>query len=221
MSYSLSRQYTAEALGTAFLLAIGVGSGIMGERLAGSNQAIALLCSTLATGSGLIVLIRWFGPISGAHLNPVVTLFFLFRKEMELHRAFGYVLMQLMGAIIGVWAAHLMFGEPLLQVSHTLRSGLPQGFAECVATFGLLGCIAGVQRAEPSFTPTAVGLYITSAYWFTASTSFANPAVTLARCFTDTFSGIAPVSMPWFLAGQGAGLLVAYFFLNWFLHEET
>ena len=200
----------AEGLGTALLLAIVVGSGIMGERLADGNDAIALLGNTLATGAGLVVLITVFGPLSGAHFNPVVTLVMALRREIGAGLAAAYALAQTVGAVLGVWVAHLMFAVPVLELSTKLRDGPAQVFAEAVATFGLILTIVGTQRARAEFTPTAVGLYITSAYWFTASTSFANPAVTLARSLTDSFAGIAPGSAPGFIAGQVVGALAAW-----------
>lgn len=215
----MPRRLTAEFIGTAMLLAIVIGSGIMGERLAGGNTAIALLGNTLATGAGLIVLIHMFGPISGAHFNPAVTLAVLIRREMRIGDAMRYVAAQLGGAVAGVWAAHAMFAEPILQVSTKARDGLAQGFAESVATFGLIGTILSVQRHRPEFTPVAVGLYITAAYWFTASTSFANPAVTIARSLSDSFAGIAPHSVPMFVAGQLAGTVAALALFGW-LHKE-
>ncbi|HEY6868315.1 MAG TPA: MIP/aquaporin family protein [Novosphingobium sp.] len=214
---STSRLFVAEALGTGLLLAIVVGSGIMGARLSGGNDAIALLGNALATGAGLVVLIHVFGPISGAHFNPVVTLAALFARQRSSGQALVMLTAQFLGALLGVWAAHLMFGEPVLQVSAKLRSGGAQVFAEAVATFGLIGTILGTQRARPEFTPMAVGLYITSAYWFTASTSFANPAVTLARSLSDTFAGIAPASAPGFIAGQVAGGLAGMIVFEWLL----
>jgi len=217
---STSRLFVAEALGTALLLAIVVGSGIMGARLAGGNDAIALLGNTLATGAGLVVLIHVFGPISGAHFNPVVTLAALFARQRTARQALVMLAAQFLGGLIGVWAAHLMFGEAVLQVSAKLRSGGAQVFAEAVATFGLIGTILGTQRARPEFTPVAVGLYITSAYWFTASTSFANPAVTLARSLSDTFAGIAPASVPGFIAGQVAGGLAGVAVFEWLLAKQ-
>ena len=217
---STSRLFVAEALGTALLLAIVVGSGIMGARLAGGNDAIALLGNTLATGAGLVVLIHVFGPISGAHFNPVVTLAALFARQRTARQALVMLAAQFLGGLIGVWAAHLMFGEAVLQVSAKLRSGGAQVFAEAVATFGLIGTILGTQRARPEFTPVAVGLYITSAYWFTASTSFANPAVTLARSLSDTFAGIAPASVPGFIAGQVAGGLAGVVVFEWLLAKQ-
>ncbi len=216
-----SRRFVSELLGTALLLAIVVGSGIMGERLAGGNDAIALLGNTLATGAGLVVLIHVFGPVSGAHFNPAVTLVALVRRDLGADDALRYLAAQFTGAVLGVWLAHAMFAEPLLQVSPKLREGWPQGLAEAVATFGLIGTIMGTVRSRPEFTPVAVGLYITSAYWFTASTSFANPAVTLARSLTASFAGIAPQSVPMFLAGQVAGAAFGAVLFGWLLKEEN
>jgi glycerol uptake facilitator-like aquaporin len=212
-----ARRLVAEGLGTALLLAIVIGSGIMGERLAGGNDAIALLGNTLATGAGLVVLIVVFGPLSGAHFNPAVTLVFALRREIGPALAGAYVAVQALGAVLGVWAAHLMFKEPVWQVSAKLRAGPAQAFAEAVATFGLIVTILGCVRLRPAFTPMAVGLYITAAYWFTASTSFANPAVTLARSLSDSFAGIAPASVPGFLAGQLVGALAAAALMAWLL----
>lgn len=212
-----AHRIAAEALGTALLLAIVVGSGIMGERLAGGNDAVALLGNTLSTGAGLVVLITVFGPISGAHFNPAVSLAFALRRELPWRTAALYVVAQCVGAVLGVFAAHAMFAEPILQVSAKLRDGPAQVFAEAVATFGLVLTILGTLRFRPDFTPAAVGLYITSAYWFTASTSFANPAVTLARSLSDTFAGIAPSSAPGFWLGQLAGTLLAVAFAAWLL----
>ena len=219
-TFSLSRRVVSEVLGTALLLAIVIGSGIMGEGLAGGNDAIALLGNTLATGAGLVVLITIFGPVSGAHFNPAVTLVFLMRREISAAFAGLYVLAQIVGALLGVWVAHLMFEEPVWQVSAKLREGPAQAFSEFVATFGLIGTILGALRFRPDFTPIAVGLYITAAYWFTASTSFANPAVTLARSLSDTFAGIAPSSIPSFMAAQLAGALVAAVLFKWLLRGD-
>lgn len=216
----MTRRIVAEGVGTAFLLAIVVGSGIMGERLAGGNAAVALMANAIATGAGLVVLIHMFGPVSGAHFNPAVTLTFLLRGEADRRTAAAYVAAQFAGAVLGVWAAHAMFAEPLLQVSTRSRPGIAQGFAECVATFGLIGTILATPRSRPDFTPVAVGLYITAAYWFTASTSFANPAVTVARGLSDTFAGIAPASVPSFIAGQIAGTLAAVGFFGWLFRKE-
>jgi glycerol uptake facilitator-like aquaporin len=202
------------------LLAVVVGSGIMGQRLAGGNDAIALLGNTIATGAGLVVLIHMLGPVSGAHFNPAVTLAVLIQRGTTARAALLYVAAQFVGAVAGVWLAHLMFAEPVLQVSSKLRDGWPQGFAEAVATFGLIGTIMTTQRSRPEVTPVAVGLYITAAYWFTASTSFANPAVTVARSLTDTFAGIVPSSVPTFIAGQFFGIFAAVIFFGWMLREE-
>jgi glycerol uptake facilitator-like aquaporin len=218
---TLPRRILAEFLGTALLLAIVVGSGIMGERLAAGNNAVALLGNTIATGAGLIVLIHLFGPISGAHFNPVVTLAALLRHQTSAHIAIRYVAAQMTGAVIGVWTAHAMFAESIFQISAKARDGLPQGFAECVATFGLIGTILGTQRHRPDVTPVAVGLYITAAYWFTASTSFANPAVTLARSLSNSFAGIAPHSAPLFIAGQFTGAIAALIVFTWLLKEDS
>jgi glycerol uptake facilitator-like aquaporin len=218
---TLRRRLAAECLGTALLLAIVVGSGIMGARLAGGNIAIALLGNTIATGAGLVVLIHVFGPVSGAHFNPAVTLAMLMRREIEARAAALYTAAQCVGGVLGVWVAHAMFAEPLWQISTKLRDGPSQGFSEFVATFGLIGTIVGTQRHRPDFTPVAVGLYIISAYWFTASTSFANPAVTIARSLSDSFAGIAPVSAPLFIAAQLAGTLAAVVTFGWLFKEEA
>lgn len=212
---SLPRRLAAEALGTAFLLATVVGSGIMAERLAGGNIAIALLGNTLPTGAILVVLILVFGPVSGAHFNPAVSLAFALRRELPWPTFAAYVAVQIAGAILGVWAAHAMFDASVLQVSTTVRTGPGQWFAEFVATFGLLTAIFGCLARSPAAIPWAVGLYITAAYWFTASTSFANPAVTLARALTDTFSGIAPAGVPAFALAQLAGAAVATALAAW------
>ena len=211
----MGRKLAAEAIGTAFLLVAVVGSGIMAERLAGGNAALALLGNTLATGAALVVLITVFGPLSGAHFNPAVTLFFALRKEIGWPLALPYILVQLAAAVLGVWLAHLMFDLPVLETSHKLREGPAQWLAEFVATFGLLMTILGGIRFAPLSTPMLVGLYITGAYWFTASTSFANPAVTLARALTDSFSGIAPGSAPGFIAAQLIAALAAVVLLPW------
>jgi glycerol uptake facilitator-like aquaporin len=219
--FSTSRRLFAEALGTALLLAIVIGSGIMGERLAGGNEAIALLGNTLSTGAGLVVLITIFGPISGAHFNPAVTLVFALRRELSWGTAAAYLCAQLAGGILGVWAAHAMFAEPILQVSAKLRDGPAQAWSEVVATFGLIATILGTIRFRPDATPVAVGLYITSAYWFTASTSFANPAVTFARALSDTFAGIAPTSAPPFIASQLIGAVLSWATFTWLLKERA
>ena len=217
----LPRRLAAELLGTALLLAIVIGSGIMGERLAGGNVAIALLGNTLSTGAGLVVLITVLGPVSGAHLNPAVTVVFALRREIASGEALAYVIAQMAGAILGVWMAHLMFAEAVLQTSSKVRDGWSQGFSEGVATFGLVTAILGSLRFRPEATPALVGLYIASAYWFTASTSFANPAVTLARAFSDSFAGIAPASVLLFVVCQVAGAWAALALGGWLFHEET
>ena len=199
----------SEALGTALLLATVVGSGIMAEELAGGNVAIALLGNTIPTGAILTVLITILGPISGAHFNPAVTLAFRLRGEITTAHALAYVTVQVLGGILGVWAAHLMFDLSVLQVSTTSRTGGAQWFAEVVATFGLVLVVLGGIRHRPEAVPMLVGLYITAAYWFTASTSFANPAVTIARSFSDTFAGIAPGDAPAFILAQCIGAAIA------------
>ena len=214
---SLSRRLTAETLGTAFLLAVVVGSGIMAERLAGGNIALALLANTVATGAGLVVLILVFGPISGAHFNPAVTLADAWQGGMPWREVPGYLLAQVVGAFAGVAMAHGMFAEPLFVASQHVRTGPDQWFSEFVATFGLLAVIWGCVRQRPSVTPFAVGLYITAAYWFTASTSFANPAVTLARAATDTFAGIRPDDVLGFVAAQLLGALAATALFRWLI----
>jgi glycerol uptake facilitator-like aquaporin len=206
---SLARRTLAEGLGTAFLLAAVVGSGIMAANLAGGNGALALLCNTLPTGAILTALILIFGPLSGAHFNPAVSLAFAVRGELPWSATGVYIAVQIVGAVVGVWAAHLMFELPLWQLSTTIRTGPAQWFAEGVATFGLGLTVLGGMAHAPAAVPYAVGLYITSAYWFTASTSFANPAVTLARSLSDTFAGIAPASVPAFIAAQLVGILTA------------
>jgi glycerol uptake facilitator-like aquaporin len=203
------KKATSEFVGTAFLLATVVGSGIMGERLAGGNVAIALLANTIATGAGLVALILTFGPISGAHFNPVVTLADAWEGGQSWSDVPIYIAAQVLGALLGVAVAHGMFGEPVFAASQHVRQGAPQLLSEFVATFGLLSVIWGVSRRSAQFTPFAVGAYITAAYWFTASTSFANPAVTLARSLTNTFSGIRPADAPGFMVAQLAGALAA------------
>ncbi|MGZ8364199.1 MAG: MIP/aquaporin family protein [Caulobacteraceae bacterium] len=220
LPYNLTRRLFAEALGSLLLLAVVVGSGIMGERLAGGNDAIALLGNTIATGAGLVVLILIFGPVSGAHFNPAVTLVFVLRREHPWREGIAYLAAQVAGAVLGVFAAHAMFAEPILQVSHKLRDGPAQAFSEFVATFGLVAVILGTLRARPDSVPATVGLYITAAYWFTASTSFANPAVTVARSLSDTFAGIAPSSAPAFLAAQVAGAMAGMAVFGWLIEER-
>jgi len=215
-----ARRLLAEGLGTTFLLATVVGSGIMGANLAGGNVALALLGNTLPTGAILAVLILIFGPVSGAHMNPAVSLAFALRRELPWREFLGYVGAQLVGAIVGVWVAHLMFDLPVWQISTHARSGPSQWFSEGVATFGLLltifGCVARAQAA----VPYAVGLYITAAYWFTASTSFANPAVTIARALSDTFSGIAPSGVVAFILAQLIGMSAAVVVRSWLWPNE-
>jgi glycerol uptake facilitator-like aquaporin len=215
MATTAVRALVAEALGTAFLLAAVVGSGIMGDRLAGGNAAIALLANSLATGAALVTLILTFGPISGGHFNPVVSVADAWQGGLPWSRVSGYVAAQLVGAFTGVVTAHLMFGEPLLAASTHVRSGPAQVFSEFVATFGLLSVIWGVSRSRGSVVPFAIAAYITAAYWFTASTSFANPAVTVARAYTDTFAGIRPADTAGFIAGQLAGGLAATALFAW------
>jgi glycerol uptake facilitator-like aquaporin len=211
----LDRRVVAEAVGTALLLAAVVGSGIMGERLAGGNVAVALLANTLATGAALVALILTFGPISGAHFNPAVTLADAWRGRLGWSVVPMYVLAQVAGAFAGVAVAHLMFDEPLFSASRHARAGLPQLVSEFVATFGLLAVIWGCVRSRAAAVPFAVAAYITAAYWFTASTSFANPAVTLARSATDTFAGIRPVDAPGFIGAQLAGAAAATALFGW------
>ncbi|MBZ0146528.1 MAG: aquaporin family protein [Pseudorhodoplanes sp.] len=218
---SLARRLTAEGLGTAFLLATVIGSGIMGERLAGGNDALALLGNTLPTGAILAVLILIFGPLSGAHFNPAVSVAFAARGELARADAVAYIAVQVVSALIGVWIAHLMFDLPMLQVSEKMRSGPGQWLAECVATFGLLLTIFGCVARAPHATPYAVGLYITAAYWFTASTSFANPAVTLARAWSHTFAGIAPQGVAFFVIAQLAGMAAATMLAAWLWNRRV
>ena len=215
MRFTLSRRLVAECLGTALLLATVVGSGIMAERLAGGNVALALLGNTIPTGAILFVLITMLGPVSGAHFNPAVTLAFWLRREIKLNEALAYVGVQIIGAIMGTLVAHAMFEEILLQISTNIRTGPAQWLSEGIATFGLVATILGTLRWRPEAVPTAVGLYITAAYWFTASTSFANPAVTIARSLTDTFSGIAPENAPGFILMQFVGAAVATGLMAW------
>ncbi len=209
------RRLVAEFLGTTFLLAAVVGSGIMGERLAGGNVAVALLANSAATGAALVALILTFGPVSGAHFNPAVTLMALIERQITRIEAAGYVLTQIVGALLGVAIAHAMFGEPIFNPSTHERSGVSQALSEFVATFGLLIVIAGVSRTRSSAVPYAVAAYIAAAYWFTASTSFANPAVTIARSLTDTFSGIRPVDGPIFIAAQLTAALAVGVLARW------
>ncbi len=215
MKSSLAQRFVAEGLGTAFLLAGVVGSGIMAAKLAGGNGALALLCNTLPTGAILTVLILTFGPVSGAHFNPAVSIAFALRGELPARTAATYMAMQVIGGIVGVWTAHLMFELPMWQISGSVRTGSGQWLAEAVATFGLLLTIFGCGARTPSAVPYAVGLYITSAYWFTASTSFANPAVTIARALSNTYAGIDPLGVPAFIIAQLLGALVALALASW------
>lgn len=215
MNFNLRSRAVSEFMGTAFLLAAVVGSGIMGERLAGGNVAIALLANTLATGAILVVLILTLGPISGAHFNPVVTLAMCAAGDLPWRDAPGYLMAQIAGAFAGVGSAHLMFGLPLFFASAHSRHGASQLWSEFVATFGLMFVIWGCSRFRPAATAYAVGAYITAAYWFTASTSFANPAVTLARSASDTFAGIRPADAPGFITAQVVGALAATALFRW------
>jgi glycerol uptake facilitator-like aquaporin len=217
----LRRRLVAEGLGTALLLATVVGSGIMGERLSGGSVAIALLGNTIATGSGLVVLILTFGPVSGAHFNPVVSLADASQGGLAWKEVLPYVVVQLVGAFFGVALAHVMFEEPIFAASHHARAGYGQLVSEFVATFGLLSVIWSCSRRRSGVVPFAVGGYITAAYWFTASTSFANPAVTLARSATNTFAGIRPVDAPAFIVVQVLGALVATILFRWLVPATT
>jgi glycerol uptake facilitator-like aquaporin len=218
-NFEISRRAAAEALGTALLVATVVGSGIMAQRLT-QDVALQLLGNTLPTGAVLVVLITILGPISGAHFNPAVSLVFAARSELSKRHLFSYVFAQILGGIVGAVAAHLMFELPLIALSTKIRSGGAQWFAEAVATFGLVVTILLGIRFQKSAVPWLVGLYITAAYWFTASTSFANPAVTIARALTNTFSGIRPVDVPAFVATQCAAAIVALLFASWMLAER-
>lgn len=212
---TLARRATAEAIGTAMLLATVVGSGIMGERLAGGNVGLALLANALATGGGLVALILTFGPISGAQFNPVVTLSLAASRLFPWREVPAYLVAQVFGAVLGVWAAHLMFGEELLQLSSKARPGFALAWSEVVASFGLLIVILSGVRHRANAIPYAVAAYIVAAYWFTASTSFANPAVTLARALSDTFAGIRPLDAPLFIAAQCVGAAAATLLFGW------
>jgi len=215
MKISLARRVVAEFLGTAFLVAAVIGSGIMGERLAGGNVALALLANTIATGAALVALILAFGQISGAHFNPVVTVADAIEKGLPWRETPSYVVGQLLGGVAGAVVAHRMFALPAISLSRHARSGPAQIFSEFIATFGLLCVIWGCSRLRSNAVAFAVGAYITAAYWFTASTSFANPAVTIARCLSDTFAGIRPVDVPWFVIAQFAGGIAATLVFRW------
>lgn len=217
MKFNLRARAVAEFLGTALLVAAVVGSGIMAERLSAGNAAIALLANTIATGAALVALILTFGPISGAHFNPVVSLADALEGGMAWSATLLYILSQLAGGMGGILLAHAMFGLPLISLSHHVRSGPAQFLSECVAAFGLLSVIWGCSRSRSSAVPFAVASYIVAAYWFTASTSFANPAVTMARSLTDTFAGIRPVDVPLFVVAQVIGGLAATFLFRWLI----
>lgn len=220
ISADAARRLVAEFAGTMLLLATVIGSGIMAERLADGNLAVALLGNTIPTGAILYVLITIFGPVSGAHFNPAVTLAFLLRRDISFPRAAQFMFVQTFGAVCGAMLAHVMFEMPVLQLSQNIRSGPAQWVSEFTATFGLLTVIFGGLRWRPEAIPALVGLYITAAYWFTASTSFANPAVTFARAFTDSFSGILPADAPPFIIAQLAAAVVASFALRWMFAGE-
>jgi glycerol uptake facilitator-like aquaporin len=211
----VTKRVVAEFLGTAFLLATVIGSGVISAKISGGNGALALLCNTLPTGAILTVLILTFGPLSGAHFNPAVSVVFALRGDLQWSMTALYIASQIAGGIVGVWAAHLMFELPLWQFSMTVRTGPGQWLAEAVATFGLVVVILGCLARNAAAIPYAVGLYITAAYWFTASTSFANPAVTIARSLSDTFAGIAPGGVLAFIVAQFAGMLAALVVGRW------
>ena len=217
MSSNLSRRLVAEFLGTAFLVAAVIGSGIMAERLSGGNIALALLCNTLATGAALVALILAFGPVSGAHFNPAVSLSLAVSRDITWREALFYWPAQFLGGLCGTLMAHAMFTLPWYEYSTHVRSGPPQLFSECIATFGLVCVIFGSIRSRSQMTPFAVGAYITAAYWFTASTSFANPAVTLARAFSNTFAGIRPADAPGFITAQVVGAALATWLFRWLM----
>jgi glycerol uptake facilitator-like aquaporin len=212
---NLSRRAVAELVSTALLVAVVIGSGIMGDSLSGGNVAVALLANTLATGAGLVTLILTFGPVSGAHMNPVVTVADASHGGTPWREVPVYVVAQIAGGLVGTACAHLMFGKPLFFASHHVRTGGAQLFSEFVATFGLLSVIWGTSRSRPAATPFAVAAFITAAYWFTASTSFANPAVTIARAASDTFAGIRPADVPGFIGAQAVGAAAATFLFRW------
>ena len=215
MTVDMPRRAAAEAIGTAMLLAAVVGSGIMADRLSGGNEAIALLANTIATAAALLALILTFGPVSGAHFNPAVTIADASQGGLRWHDVPAYVLAQMSGAVLGVWTAHAMFGERLFMLSAHARNGPAQLVSEFVATFGLVSVIWGCSRRRADAVPFAVAAYIAAAYWFTASTSFANPAVTLARALTDTFAGIRPADVPGFIGAQLVGAAAATFLFRW------
>ncbi len=215
MQYDLTRRLAAEALGTFFLVMAVVGSGIMADQLAGGNEALALLCNTIATGAVLVVIITIFVSVSGAHFNPAVTLVMLLRDQSRAAPPLFYVVVQIVGGCVGAVLAHLMFGLDLVQLGSTARTGVGQWIGEFIATFGLIATILGCVRFRPDALAPAVGLYITSAYWFTSSTSFANPAVTIARALSDTFAGIAPADAPGFVVAELIGAVAAAYLFGW------
>ena len=221
MQFDLSRRLAAEALGTFFLVMAVVGSGIMAAKLAGGNEALALLCNTLATGAVLVVIIVIFVSISGAHFNPAVTLVMLLRGAIDRPTALAYVVVQIVGGYLGAVAAHLMFGLDPVQLGSTARTGFGQWLGEFIATFGLIATILGCIRFRLDALPMAVGLYITSAYWFTSSTSFANPAVTIARALSDTFAGIAPGDAPAFVVAELLGAVAAAYLFGWLFADDA
>ena len=218
--FDVPRKLVAEFLGTAFLLAAVIGSGIMAETLSPTNNGVTLLANMAATGAILTVLIIVFGPISGAHFNPAVTLAFFIRREITAGQALSYICVQIIAALMGAVIAHIMFSAPLLEASNNVRTGPAQWISEIVATFGLIMTIFGSIRFRTSAVPYAVGLYISAAYWFTSSTSFANPAVTIARSLTDSFSGIRPEDMPSFIAAQLIGAVLATLLVNWLFSPQ-
>ena len=218
--HDLGRRLAAEGLGSFFLFACVIGSGIMAERLSGGNDAVALLGNTLATGAILFVLITMLGPISGAHMNPAVSLVAVSRRELPWADAAAYIVVQLAFGILGAFAAHVMFDLPLLQLSAKARTGLGQWTGEAIATFGLILTILGTVRHRPSWVPASVALYITAAYWFTSSTSFANPAITVARSLSDTFAGIAPRDVPMFIVAQLFGAAAAAVVSRWLFDDR-
>ena len=217
---SLGRRLAAEGAGSFFLFACVIGSGIMAEHLSGGNDAIALLGNTIATGAILFVLITMLGPISGAHMNPAVSLVAASRRELTWRDTAAYIVVQLLFGILGAWAAHLMFDLPTLQLSVKARSGLGQWTGEAIATFGLILTILGTVKYRREWVPASVGLYITAAYWFTSSTSFANPAITIARSLSDTFAGISPKDVPLFIVAQLIGAATAALLARWLFEEE-
>ncbi len=221
MPFDMTRRLAAEALGTLILVMAVIGSGIMAETLAGGNQAVALLCNTIATGAVLYVIITIFVPVSGAHFNPAVSLVMALRGDLAWRTALLYVAVQIVGGCLGAALGHLMFGLDLVQLGTKARHGLGQWAGEFIATFGLIGTILGCVRFRPEALAAAVGLYITSAYWFTASTSFANPAVTIARSLSDTFAGIAPADAPGFIASELLGALAAAWLFGWLFAPEA